>query len=1159
MEALVFPSEEALQVALRTGLIPPEVQRAAAKAGVTSDGAVEVAPAQAVTAKVKKSLQSAGVAVRDASVTLDDFSCWAEVLPPRAVGEPAGALPLVLFTVSGENPLLEVAGELLRLGCDRLELQVVDTPRVHALLRVVEPPWFVLSRALDEFDGLRAFVPAVPGQERVWTQLGYAHPLHATLEAPDSGLVLVPRDGPWWRLADGTWTDLDALLVSTGLPARTGHAATTPPLVEVKLSLARTTRTEAPTLFVLPDGHAQVEALVRSTPEAQLEDVLFAVSGSLVLLRPRPGREAATLALPGTPYARVQELPNLFAPLELTIEPPLRRDRLRTWLAPDPEALTWLQPAGRGFDQHTISESAFRPLADWVEYVIDGQRDTLTAWARSATFDFEAFATSDEVRGPVAEERPPAQEPVRPRTRRTAEPRRARERSPEPVAETPATPPRLELALPSSPSEAEEVVAHEEATFLELDAPADAPARRTAWARLGELYARVTRTRDSGMAWAHAVWEAPEPEALELARRWASTSGVRLDAALTQTTPNVEQTRGAAAHLYVAALEQSPAAAARVTDYAAFVERFADGLDVRSYWLSHVALARLSGGDPLRLARARDRVLSRLQSGLSLERDVPRLLRVSGQAHAGGAGTSRATRVVAQLDTLLRAFDDTQRKRSTLEAPWELTRAYVWLEFAWGFARLAHPDRARALCEASRASVHDWLASQLPQKDRERAAREKWPLERVEVAVELFSLLTKLPEKEREQAIRERWPVETVRLTAERLRDQPRVESVRLTALPTWASEQPYLDPSRAAHSFLLDAYVARVTQALEGVDPATPLPATLADRLLGLAKDHRYRVDRLRQNSVVLEPQERVASINDYVRRTNNPKADELASLSTMREPAELLRGIRSRMESLPRLHDEERARVADALLDYLPQLPESQALPLLNEFTALADKLPARQRTLVLEDALRVAGHFGREALVKQLVLRLTGAIAELAPTELEELGTVLVSSMRSLRRVGLRTEAAELLTRAITVLKGDDVATLQARLGLASGFMYLGAFTQAQPIVDDALARLGRESMHPPDRMRLSRATAQVFSHASTEVALPGLLRLAQQLPWMTDSFSTNTHFCVSLVEFADALVLGHVGDDLTLNETTRRFLDEDEFLVRRRVHRDVGSTS
>ena len=39
--------------------------------------------------------------------------------------------------------------------------------------------------------------------------------------------------------------------------------------------------------------------------------------------------------------------------------------------------------------------------------------------------------------------------------------------------------------------------------------------------------------------------------------------------------------------------------------------------------------------------------------------------------------------------------------------------------------------------------------------------------------------------------------------------------------------------------------------------------------------------------------------------------------------------------------------------------------------------------------------------------------------------------------------------------------------------------------------------------------------------------------------------------------DALVLGHVLEDLSLGEATRRFLEEDEFLVRRRVHRDVAS--
>ena len=57
---------------------------------------------------------------------------------------------------------------------------------------------------------------------------------------------------------------------------------------------------------------------------------------------------------------------------------------------------------------------------------------------------------------------------------------------------------------------------------------------------------------------------------------------------------------------------------------------------------------------------------------------------------------------------------------------------------------------------------------------------------------------------------------------------------------------------------------------------------------------------------------------------------------------------------------------------------------------------------------------------------------------------------------------------------------MATLQARLGLASGFMYLGAFAQAQPIIDESLGRLSRESgLIIAERIKLTRATAQALS--------------------------------------------------------------------------------
>ena len=1073
MEALVFPSEEALQVAMRSGLVPPDLQKAPARFGTTAQGLFEVVPEGNLTAKAKKALLAAGVEARGSTAELNEASCWAEALSPRRVGEPTGALPQVLFTVTGKRSLLELSGELLRLGCDRQELSMVKSPHAHALVRVVDPPWFVLSRALDHLDGLRAFVPTVPGQERLWTEVSWAHPLDTTLEAPDVGMVLMTREGPWWRISDSEWIDIDQLVVPVGLGAVSKvEPKFDAPKVNVTLTLARAARPEAPTLFVLPAGQAAVEALVRSTPEAQLENILFVVATDLVVLRARPGREANAGALPGEAYARVLEMPNLFAPAALTVEPPLRRDRLRTWLAPDPDLITWLEPTAKGFGRRSVLEAAFRPLTEWVDYLIDGAAQTLETWARSATFDFEPFVALEDA-APVRSEEKEEEDVKRSRPRARREPRPSTPREAGPGENAPRTStPVVSIELPSSPSEAEAVVAREETAFLELEAAADSPARRTAWVRLAEMYSRVQRPRDSGMAWAHALWESGPDDALRMARRWADTSGVRLEGLVTQTAPNIEQTRGAVAHLLAAALENNQSMAARVTDWATFLDRFSEDLDVRSYWLGRVAVSRLAGGDTLGLARARDRVLARVQSGLSLDRDVPRLLRVTGQATAAGAGTGRAMRVGAQLEALLKAFEETPRKRSAVESAPKLTSAYVALEFAWGFARLANADRARQL---------------------------------------------------RDQALQS-------------------------------------LDRKDAVHAFLTRAYVARIEQALEGVAPYTPLAPEISGLLTGLESLDRYKVDRLRQFSQVLEPQERLEAISAFWRNnTREGRGEELGALRSLREPAELLKAIQSRMSVAAdaQLGVEERVRLIDGLLDYLPQLPESQALPLLQRFLTIGDALAAKHRAVVLEDALKIAGHFGRAALVKQLVSQLGNAIKEVGGEGVGEIGGLLVSGVRSLRRVGLREEAGELLARAFTVLKGEDVPTLQARLGLASGFMYLGAFAQAQPIIDEALGRLGRESgLIIAERIKLTRATAQALSHASTELALPGLLRVAQQLPWITDSFNTNSHFCLSMVDFADALVLGHVGDDLTLNETTRRFLDEDEYLVRRRVHRDVG---
>ncbi len=1082
MDSLVFPSLEALHIALKSGLVPPEVQRAEVKFLELEDGAIEILPTVAFPAAKKKVLKEAGVVERASSSGLKRASCWAAALPARRTDEPAQTPARVLFTVPSADEMLRLCGELLRLGCDRQEFRLVTGPAgIASLVRVSQPPWFVLSRALDRLGGLRAWVPTPPGQDAVWTELGFTHPLVPTLELPSAGMLLVPGEGDWQLIGDGPWTDVDQLVEPVGLPGLFAlKSDEEPPRLQVALKLARAARHEPASLWVVKQGLASVEGLVRATPEAALEDLLFAVAGQTVVLRTRPGRESGSPALPGDPYARLFELPNLFAPLGLTIEPPLRRDRLRTWLASDPDLLSWLEPTGSGaFGRVTLPETAFRPLSEWVDYVIAGGSKVLEPWIRGATFDFEAFtALEDAVAAPhrAGDEPDEAGGPGKPRKNRAAE--RALVAAPP----TRAEPTTLEARAPVvatqlPPSELEALLVAEERSFLELEAPADSPDRRAAWVRLAELYARLNRHREAGLCWGHAIWEAQGPEALVLATRWAAVTQTQLPALLGLSSPTAEQTLAFVAHLTQVALGRDAAWAGRTPALLAWLDRFDENLDVRSLWLGRVALSLLSGGDKLLLARARDRVLGRLTRGLSLERDVPRLLRVTGQANAGG-GTERTGRVAHQLESILRAFDDTSRKRSPVEAKLESSRAYVGFEFAWGFARLGQADRSRALRDASMAAL-------------------------------------------------------------------------------------PKGDP---VHGFLTRAYSSRIDQALEGLSPEAPLAAELTASLNQLDTFSRYKVDRLRHSSTVLEPQERLDPIGDFWRTSNDPRGEELAALRGLRDTGELVKAleVRAQVAVDNQLGPDERARLLDGLLDFLPQLPESSALPLLNRFVTLSEPLPPRQRVVVFEDVLKIAGHFGRVALVKQLVNSLGSLLVELGAEGATEVGPALATGVRSLRRVGLRDEAAQLLQRAVGVIRGEDTRTLAARLALAAGFAYLGRMAPAQPIFDEALARLSKERdiTRMVERLELTRAAARAFGHAPTEIALPALLRLSSQMPWITDSYNTNstavggaTGFCLSLVEFADALVLGHVGDDLTLNEVTRRFLEEDEYLVRRRVHRDA----
>ncbi len=1075
MDTLLFPSTEALRVALTSGLVPPDVQRSRARFAFLEGGAIAICPHRGLDPTEQARLEELGV--RSADVALEsEARCWAEVLPARRSRQEAAVRGPVLFVAPADaRPMLELCGEMMRRGCDRQQLRVVRRPSESlALVKAVDPPYYTVLQAMDRVGGLRAFAPGPPGQERLWIELGYTHPLARTLEPAPGTMVLVAGEGGWLFLDEGRWTDVYQLL-DLELPDAANWTAESPRArIPVRLRLARAVRPEPPSLWVIRrDAVRQLEEWVSDAPETLIHRLSFAVTSGpepIVILRARPSREGPpALELDAEALAPVAQIPNLYAPAEHVLEPPLRRDRLRELLAPDPDQTFWLtaSPDGR-LRRESIAESAFHSLSDWVEYVVDRASPALEGWIRGVTFDVEPFEIAQDEDADRSTEPEQVTEPSRIRTTAPAhsEPPQEQRAEPPPAAEP------IPLLAPLRPVEeghAERALAERERRFLLIDGPADAPERAALWGEMGELNAQLGRLTDAALCFTRALWDATGDAAVELARRWeaAMTSGDESSLAdrLARESPGPDGARVVAAMVVRSALEgQLDAAVAHAAQL--WLDRHDDALDVRSAWLARWALSLVTGGDALGLARARDRVLARLCRGLSMERDVPRFLRFSASREREGGS---ARRLSAQLDALLDRFERTPRRRSVVEAaPLQYTMAYVHLVFAYGLARLGTAERARVLREHAMAAV----------------------------------------------------------------------------------------DGTDPLHAFLVDAFSARVDQALEGLPPDTPLSPELNARLDGADKLLRFKADRLRQASAILDPQQLDAF---EALAAGDARGFEFAALRGLADAGELaarLGQLSSRACDASLLADE-RLRLLDGLLDFLPALPESAAMPMLQQCVQQLAELPGPGRLRLIEEALAVAAHFDRVELVRDLSTALHRAFAELDVERLQKAAGALSTCIRVLKRVGFRDQAALLLDAVAKVARGSEPRALIARLHMAGGFAYLGRLEQASGIFEEGFESLQRWTGQPPVPTKLMRALANALSYAPIGEALAGLERLSRMWPLITDNYTVSTsHCCLSVLEFCDLLVLGHASDEL-VGDVGRRYVEDDEYLVRRRIHRDLSA--
>ena len=1122
---LRFPDLDVLRLALTSGIIPPEISQAPATAAFDDAGAAWVEPAHALPRGTLAELRLLGVETRARGVAPGEaVGCWPQLLPLRRdpeAGHPDATTPVIFALPAGQVP--GMVAEILRLGNDRQGLRWLageDGTEPHALLRVVGPPYYSLLRALDRGDrdaGPCAFVERAP---RRLVEVGYSHPLLDRITPPPGRVLLMRAPRTWTILPEGAYRDiyevLDFAIPDAPLRWRDVELAHR---LAVPVRLTRGNAGEAAELWVIRDDPgAQLDALVRGVDSKLLARLAFAVGThdgrTRVVLRTRPSRlPPPVLVLEGTGYRPYLRLSNLFLPVGVRLHPPLRRDAVAKLLAADPARVTWLEPReDGGFVPESLPDDAFRPLDQWVDYVLDREHVALDAWVQAARFDFEPFACRDDDPGTA---KAPPRDPRRRKGRKEDEEPATAEATPGrlwPFRRIKAARPKggaeVEPLATIEPDEAQRRLGELEARFLGLTTPLDDEERRDLWREMAGLNAVLARAGDATACWAHALWEVDEPPAAWL-RAWAEAesaaagrpiaSGEDLDRLLAEPRPAPADLRVLAAALALAAREGAPMPGlpARLGRVQHLLERSESLLPVRVAWLAWGAVVRLTGGDVLALARARDRTLERLHhQGLSPDLDLPGFLRFGGEAAGPRARLIRDH--LQSLHPAARAWLGRGRWTSTY------TAGLADLMFAYGHARLGDADECNRLLRSGLGALK---------------------------------------------------------------------------------SNDP-------VPKLLGRAFDSRVRQALAGKAGVGPLPDDLMAKLDRMGKDgseeqqkreksERYVVDRLREHSRILEPHEKIDPYRYWYGHTQDPLSLELAELVDLQDrdalaerAGRLLAARRSGSKAAT-----EDARVLGTALDVAFRLGDAFARGLLGRVLPAVERLDdPGPRAVLLEKGVHLAAHFDQPGHVQAYVGRFERLLGKAAgPGAIQAIEPLMGRCFRGLRALGMRDEIGRLLDgMAALVLRERGVSaadpaglrtaraagepaewsrTLMLLLHVAAGWSYFGRADHAVPVLDEVRTLLLEGELMPVLQTSLACAYARALGHFPAEVALPRVADLFQNLERVHDTFTTNSHYSLSRLDLIEAVVLTLVSDDFTLDQAGRRWLDDDEYLVRRRIHRDV----
>ncbi len=292
----------------------------------------------------------------------------------------------VLFWLDDPDSLADLCQRSLQLDNDRVQAARVGDDGGHEglLVRILSPHYYLVAWCAEVQRGIQVYYP-MTGARGIYLPWGHEHPLAAlwrqAWEYAGKGWLLFDVGGGQRLIQPPAWRSIyDLAEFELELAGEVRWRGLPGPERRFTVCLTPQPRhvpAEPDLVLLRDDEREQLERFLATAAEEEVSRLRVAVlddgeGGQLYLVQAARRRDRDTIGLfTGLGLAAFRGMEELYLPVDLTLEPPLRRDRYRNLLELKADALTLLLPLAKGgpLQRITVPRKSFRPLDALVDHL----------------------------------------------------------------------------------------------------------------------------------------------------------------------------------------------------------------------------------------------------------------------------------------------------------------------------------------------------------------------------------------------------------------------------------------------------------------------------------------------------------------------------------------------------------------------------------------------------------------------------------------------------------------------------------------------------------------------------------------------------------------------------------------------------------------------